>query len=153
MISKKFFLIIFVPCFLLLFILSSISHSATTPHTKTRIVLLGTGTPVADPERSGPAVAIVVNNIPYLIDCGPGIVRQAAAAYKRGITGLRADRLKRLFVTHLHSDHTAGLPDIILTPWVGNLSRKESLSGRGGGEASSCGLASGQASPGSHGGV
>ena len=38
----------------------------------TQVVLLGTGTPSPDPERSGPATAVVVNGTPYLIDFGPG---------------------------------------------------------------------------------
>ncbi len=42
----------------------------------TQVVVLGTGTPLADPERSGPAVAIVVNETAYLVDCGPGVVRR-----------------------------------------------------------------------------
>jgi ribonuclease BN (tRNA processing enzyme) len=82
------------------------------------IVLLGTGTPNADPARSGPAVAIVANQTPYLIDFGPGVVRRAAAAYRAGVVELEVSELKRAFVTHLHSDHTAGYPDLILTPWV-----------------------------------
>jgi len=45
--------------------------------TRTRVVLLGTGTPVPDPDRSGPATAIVVDNNAYLIDFGPGVVRRA----------------------------------------------------------------------------
>jgi len=40
-----------------------------------KIVLLGTGTPNADPERSGPSVAVLVNRTPYLVDFGPGVVR------------------------------------------------------------------------------
>lgn len=91
----------------------------------TQIVLLGTGTPNADPERSGPAVAIVVNDTPYLIDCGPGVVRRASAAARSGVDGLKVKNLKKLFVTHLHSDHTAGYSDLILTPWV--LGRDEPL--------------------------
>ena len=91
----------------------------------TKIVLLGTGTPVADPERSGPAVAIVVNDTPYLIDCGPGIVRRAAAANQSGIAAMKVRNLKRLFITHLHSDHTVGYSDLIFTPWV--LGRDEPL--------------------------
>lgn len=87
-------------------------------HATTQIVLLGTGTPNADPDRFGPATAIVVNDTPYLIDFGPGIVRRAAAAFRKGIKGLEARNLSRAFATHLHSDHTAGLPDLILTPWV-----------------------------------
>jgi ribonuclease BN (tRNA processing enzyme) len=84
----------------------------------TQVVLLGTGTPNADPDRSGPAVAVVVRGQAYLVDCGPGIVRRAATAARRGIPALEADRLGIVFITHLHSDHTLGLPDLILTPWV-----------------------------------
>lgn len=47
---------------------------------QTRIVLLGTGTPVPDPDRSGPATAIVVGDTAYLVDFGPGVVRRAEAA-------------------------------------------------------------------------
>lgn len=84
----------------------------------TRIVLLGTGTPNADPARSGPAVAIVVGRMAYLVDFGPGVVRRAAEAHAAGIEALAVSRLRRAFLTHLHSDHTAGYPDLILTPWT-----------------------------------
>ena len=79
------------------------------PATGTQVVMLGTGTPLADPERSGPAVAIVVNGAAYLVDCGPGVVRRAAAAEKNGIKALAVDKLKIVFITHLHSDHTLGV--------------------------------------------
>jgi len=85
----------------------------------TRVVMLGTGTPNADPERSGPAVAVVVGDAAYLVDAGPGIVRRAAqAARDDSIRALEPPRLRRVFITHLHSDHTVGLPDLILSPWV-----------------------------------
>lgn len=85
----------------------------------THVVLLGTGTPNADPARSGPATAVLVDGRAYLIDAGPGLVRRAAeAAAKYGIEGLAAPRLDIAFLTHLHSDHTVGLPDLIHTPWV-----------------------------------
>lgn len=85
----------------------------------TQIVLLGTGNPPADPDRSGPATAIVVNGTPYLVDFGAGVVRRAkAAVVDRGIPGLEPVNLRVAFVTHLHSDHTVGYPDLILTPWV-----------------------------------
>jgi ribonuclease BN (tRNA processing enzyme) len=89
------------------------------PPRPTQIVLLGTGTPRADPSRSGPATAIVVNDTPYLVDAGPGIVRRAAAAVlDRGVTALDVTNLRIVFLTHLHSDHTVGLPDLILSPWT-----------------------------------
>ena len=59
----------------------------------TRVVVLGTGNPSADPERWGPAVAIVVNDRAYLVDAGPGVVRRAAAAEKNGIAALKAKEL------------------------------------------------------------
>jgi ribonuclease BN (tRNA processing enzyme) len=85
---------------------------------KSQLVLLGTGTPNADPERSGPSVAVVVDGRPYLFDFGPGVVRRAAAAVQMGVEGLAVERLDIAFLTHLHSDHTAGYPDLVLTPWV-----------------------------------
>ncbi len=84
----------------------------------TLLVMLGTGTPNPDPERSGPAVAVIAGGRPYLVDCGPGVVRRAAAAHLAGVSALDMPNLSRLFVTHLHSDHTAGYADLILTPWV-----------------------------------
>lgn len=85
----------------------------------THVVLLGTGNPNAEPERSGPALAVVVGDRAYLVDAGPGIVRRAAAAAERyGMAGLEAANLGRVFLTHLHSDHTTGLADLILAPWV-----------------------------------
>ena len=93
--------------------------STTLPSSElTQLVLLGTGTPNADPDRMGPCVALVVNGQPYLVDFGPGVVRRAAAACRAGIAGLAAQHLTRAFVTHLHSDHTSGYPDLIFTPGV-----------------------------------
>jgi ribonuclease BN (tRNA processing enzyme) len=85
----------------------------------TQVVILGTGTPRADPDRSGPAVAVIWNDQAYLFDAGPGVVRRAAAAARaHSIPSLNAARLVRVFLTHLHSDHTLGLPDLIFSPWV-----------------------------------
>lgn len=103
------------------------SAASSLPHTQ--VVMLGTGNPNADPERSGPAVAIVVNGAAYLVDCGAGVVRRAAAADKAGIKALNVQNLKIVFITHLHSDHTLGYPDLIFTPWV--LDRKEPLTAYG----------------------
>lgn len=78
----------------------------------TRVILLGTGNPNPDPQRMGPAVAVVSSEHVYIVDCGPGVVRRAAQA------GIRMEQLTRAFITHLHSDHTAGYPDLIFTPAV-----------------------------------
>jgi ribonuclease BN (tRNA processing enzyme) len=90
------------------------------PHAqaRTHVVMLGTGTPNADPDRYGPSVAIVVDETSYLVDFGVGVVRRAAAAERSGFKALAAPNLTLAFATHLHSDHTLGLADLILTPWV-----------------------------------
>ena len=86
---------------------------------QTQVVMLGSGNPNADPDRSGPAVAVVVNGTAYLVDAGPGVVRRAAlAARADGLPALQVTAISKVFITHLHSDHTLGLPDLILSPWV-----------------------------------
>ena len=87
----------------------------------TKVVLLGTGNPNPSPSQSGCSVAVIVNDSPYIVDFGPGLIRKAAAlspAYGGKITGLDVKNIKHAFLTHLHSDHTTGYPDLILTPWV-----------------------------------
>ena len=90
----------------------------------TKVILLGSGTPVAEVNRSGCSIAIVVNGMPYIVDFGPGLIRQLAT-YSEDfgkpehiIPGLQLRKATRGFLTHLHSDHTTGYPDFILTPWV-----------------------------------
>lgn len=93
---------------------------------RTQIVMLGTGTPIPDPDRSGPGVAIVVDSVAYLFDAGSGVVRRAAAAGRNGIKAFAprtpasqpSPGFDRVFLTHLHSDHTLGLADVIFTPWI-----------------------------------
>ena len=94
-------------------------QAVAEPPAKMRLVLLGTGNPNPEPERSGPSVAIVVGEDSYIIDFGPGVVRRATAANRRhNLAALAARNLKFGLLTHLHSDHTAGFPDLMLTPWV-----------------------------------
>lgn len=76
------------------------------------VITLGTGTPVPNPERAGPATAVVVGRRVLLFDAGAGVMRRLAAA------GLPIDGVTAAFISHLHSDHTLGLPDLILTSWV-----------------------------------
>ena len=94
-------------------------HSPIQQTARTRVVLLGTGTPVPDPDRSGPATVIVVDDKAYLVDFGPGVVRRAElAALKTRIPAVEPGNLKVAFATHLHSDHTAGYSDLILSGWT-----------------------------------
>jgi ribonuclease BN (tRNA processing enzyme) len=93
--------------------------TAACAQQKSQIVMLGTGMPIADPDRFGPGTAIVVNGSSYIVDCGPGVVRRASAAAKKyKIPALEASHLKIVFITHLHSDHTVGLPDLIFSAWT-----------------------------------
>lgn len=85
----------------------------------TKVVILGTGTPNPDPDRMGPSVAVIVENNAYIVDAGVGVVRQATkASEKYNLDCLKSVNLKHVFLTHLHSDHTIGIPDLIFTPWV-----------------------------------
>lgn len=100
----------------------------------TQVVLLGSGTPVADPYRSGCSIAVIVNAMPYIVDFGPGVMRQLSAVTPyfsqpgQAIEGLDLRNVTRAFLTHLHSDHTTGYPDLILTPWaVGGSGRSTPL--------------------------
>lgn len=100
-------------------LLASLAPARVAHAQATQLVVLGTGTPNADPERSGPALAVVRDGRSYLVDAGPGIVRRAAAASTRhGLDALAPSNLRVLFLTHLHSDHTVGLPDVILSAWT-----------------------------------
>jgi ribonuclease BN (tRNA processing enzyme) len=88
------------------------SAPSATSAQPTAVILLGTGTPYPDPERSGPATAVVVAGRVFLFDAGPGVMRRLQAA-NLPINGPAA-----LFITHLHSDHTLGYADLVLTSWV-----------------------------------
>ena len=85
---------------------------------RTRVVVLGSGNPVADPDRAGPAVVVLVDDTPYLFDVGVGVMRRWGAVTRMGIADLDIGSLRRAFVTHLHSDHTLGYSDLIFTSWT-----------------------------------
>lgn len=100
-------------------LLSALVAASPSYAQEMRVVVLGTGTPNADPTRSGPALAVVRGDRSYLVDAGPGVVRRsAAAAALHGITALEPPQLRVLFLTHLHSDHTIGVPDVLLSGWT-----------------------------------
>lgn len=95
------------------------STSATT-----KVLMLGTGNPLPFPHRNGPSIAVIVNEVPYIFDVGAGIwhgmgreMPEYGASRVAGIT-LRKNKATRAFISHLHSDHTLGLPALILAPWA-----------------------------------
>jgi ribonuclease BN (tRNA processing enzyme) len=121
---KKFLLLLFFS----LLIVNVLAQRDFSDSDTTKLVILGSGTPNPSPWQSGCSLAIIVFDTPYIIDFGPGLIRKAAAmspTYGGNITGLEVKNIKKAFLTHLHSDHTTGYPDLILTPWV--MGRNEPL--------------------------
>jgi ribonuclease Z len=76
------------------------------------IVLLGTGGPIPDPHRAGPATLVRAGDTSLLFDAGRGVLMRAAAV------GSGAGALDAVLLTHLHSDHITDLNDVITTRWV-----------------------------------
>jgi ribonuclease Z len=77
-----------------------------------RVTLLGTGSPIPDAERAGPATLVEAGGAVLLVDCGRGVLMRLAAA------GFTTPQLSAVLVTHLHSDHITDLTDLITTRWV-----------------------------------
>jgi len=84
-----------------------------------KVTLLGTGTPIPDPDRFGPSTLVEAGNQKLLFDAGRGVPIRL-----RQINFTMMSKIDALFLTHYHSDHTAGIPDLWLTGWLGN-GRKE----------------------------
>ena len=102
----------------MLLLLSLISLSA---YSDTKLIILGSGTPNPNPERTGSAYAVITNDQAYLVDFGPGVVRSASSmspSWGGKFSELEVENIEHAFLTHIHSDHSAGLSDLILTPWI-----------------------------------
>ena len=86
-----------------------------------KFFVLGSGTPNPNPDRSGSAYLVLANDTPYLFDFGPGVVRKMSALSKSwggAYSELEVENLEYAFLTHFHSDHSLGLADLIITPWI-----------------------------------
>lgn len=79
-----------------------------------RVTLLGTGVPIPRPERFGPSTLIEAGEQTILIDAGRG------ATIRLFQLGIPMGRIDALLLTHFHSDHTVGIPDLWLTGWLGS---------------------------------
>jgi ribonuclease BN (tRNA processing enzyme) len=85
---------------------------AQAPHAGTRVITLGTaGGPLPRKERAQPSNLLAVGGTLYLIDAGDGVTRRVVQA------GYDIQHLDKIFITHAHSDHTAGLPALLVTRW------------------------------------
>ena len=87
------------------------------PHAS--VVILGDGTPLLSADRSGTSIGIAVGGTLYVFDAGPGVLRRVFEARERLRLGIQ--RLGPVFITHLHSDHTLGLPELLYYPGAPSL--------------------------------
>ena len=77
-----------------------------------RVTLLGTGSPIPSVERFGPSTLVEAGGVTLLFDCGRGVTQRLLQVEKP------FPRVDKLFLTHLHSDHLVGIPDLMLIGWI-----------------------------------
>jgi ribonuclease BN (tRNA processing enzyme) len=84
---------------------------------RTRVILLGTkgGPRVGEAGRSNPSTLILVEDVPYVVDCGSGVSRQLISA------GISLNRLRYIFITHHHSDHNLEYGPLLYNAWITGL--------------------------------
>src|SRR5690348_18413966 len=81
---------------------------------RTRLVLLGTkgGPRVGEIGRSNPSTLLLINDVPYVVDCGYGTSKQLMNA------GVALNRLRYIFITHHHSDHNLEFGPLLYNSWI-----------------------------------
>jgi ribonuclease Z len=77
-----------------------------------QVIILGSGSPLPDPQRAGPSTLVRTTAGDFLFDCGRGVLMRAAAA------GSGAGAFQAVLLTHLHSDHITDLNDVYTVRWV-----------------------------------
>lgn len=100
------------PTAALSFLFAAIAFGATAHSQNLKVTLLGTGYPRPVMERFGPSILVEAGKEKLLFDCGRGATQRL---YQLKVSF--ADTTA-LFLTHLHSDHTVGIPDFYLTGWI-----------------------------------
>jgi ribonuclease BN (tRNA processing enzyme) len=96
-----------------------LQYRSPAQQSHTRLILLGTGGgPTPKKTVSAPATLIIVNDTPYVIDCGDGVARQWVLA------GVSLLKLRHIFITHQHSDHNADYGNLILLAWATGLATR-----------------------------
>ena len=98
-------------CIATLMTIPRLGHATEQPQSATQVVMLGTGTPIPSPERFGPSTLIEAGDQKLLIDAGRG------AAIRLHQLRVPLGRLDALLLTHYHSDHTSGIPDVCVSSW------------------------------------
>lgn len=77
-----------------------------------QVTILGSGSPLPDPDRAGPSGLVRAGGVSVLVDCGRGVLMRLAGA------GLQVPQLDAVLLTHLHSDHITDFADVLTTWWV-----------------------------------
>jgi ribonuclease Z len=95
-----------------LFVFAVVSFYARAQSAAIKVTLLGTGAPIPSIDRFGPSILVEAGNQKLLFDCGRG------AAQRIWQLKIPLRQVDALFLTHLHSDHVVGIPDLWLTGWI-----------------------------------
>lgn len=98
-------------CLLLVFWFCAQNIWAVDHTEEMKVTLLGTGTPYVDPSRFGSVVLVQAGGKKLLFDCGRGVIIRLSEA------DVNPSEVDNVFLTHLHSDHVVGIPDVWLTGW------------------------------------
>jgi ribonuclease BN (tRNA processing enzyme) len=98
-------------------VLAAPTIRAQTAKPRTRIVFLGTkGGPRVGVGPSNPANLVMVNDTPFVIDCGMGVSHQLVTA------GVPLESVKYIFISHHHSDHNLEYGNLVYNAWAAGLS-------------------------------